>query len=217
MAHRQSPECRSCVQRQLKKTKLCVFFSQGKCHFGSKCDFAHGSHDLVGQPDLTKTSLCEDWLAGRCSIMDGTCRYAHGEEELRITPVYAQAALSRRATNGTALTAKSNLHAAHAGNTKFEKMSHGNSTPEGESELKIICHDNSAFSLEERMSRSAGNSILLPGVKLDHSFHGNCSILINAELKPSPSPKLPFHGVHWAHLVRMQTTYALKVTGHLSL
>ena len=34
----------------LKKTKLCSWFQDGKCGNGAKCDFAHGEHELVAVP-----------------------------------------------------------------------------------------------------------------------------------------------------------------------
>jgi len=188
MALRQSPECRSVVQSQLKKTKLCRFFSKGKCRFGSDCDFAHGTQNLVNAPDLTKTSLCEDWLAGRCSITDGTCRYAHGEQELRMTPQYAQAALSRRATSGMAFMANSNGHATHSGDEELESKPHGSSTPEGESEWEKGSHDDSASPLGEQMSRGVDSLSFSAGVKLNQSLHGNCGTLTDAVLKPNWNP-----------------------------
>jgi len=51
---------------------------------------------LSQAPDLTKTSLCAAFMGGHCPLPSGECHYAHGEEELRITPEFINKKLSRR-------------------------------------------------------------------------------------------------------------------------
>jgi hypothetical protein len=67
----------------LRKTKLCLRFSQGCCAAGADCKFAHSDQELRATVDFYKTSQCSDWAAnGECSRGD-SCRYAHGVNELR--------------------------------------------------------------------------------------------------------------------------------------
>lgn len=37
----------------LKKTKICIFWLDGKCGNGSRCDFAHGENELVSLPNTS--------------------------------------------------------------------------------------------------------------------------------------------------------------------
>lgn len=60
------------------------------------CCFAHCEDELSQAPDLTKTSLCAAFMGGHCPLPSGECHYAHGEEELRITPEFINKKLSRR-------------------------------------------------------------------------------------------------------------------------
>lgn len=66
--------------KDLTKTKLCVYHSQGRCGLGDECQFAHSVTELRNAPNLAKTSLCPRFMAGRCSNQN--CSYAHGEAEL---------------------------------------------------------------------------------------------------------------------------------------
>jgi hypothetical protein len=68
-------------QSILYKTKFCSFFQEGRCRRGKKCGFAHDREELGSQPDLTKTSMCKEWLSGTCNFVK--CRFAHGKHELR--------------------------------------------------------------------------------------------------------------------------------------
>jgi hypothetical protein len=99
--------------KHLRKTRLCVFFQQGVCKHRSKCPFAHGKSELHQAPSLHKTRICPNlhtcsnenctyahsqeelqsdvsfktnmcrWhMQGKCRN-GGTCRFAHGMDELR--------------------------------------------------------------------------------------------------------------------------------------
>ncbi|CAK9021659.1 unnamed protein product [Durusdinium trenchii] len=73
------------LKRQLQKTQLCMFWKRNCCAKGSDCTFAHSVEELKELPDLRRTSLCKQWLKGRCPLSASTCRYAHGEAYLRRT------------------------------------------------------------------------------------------------------------------------------------
>ena len=77
---------RSCLHRQLRKTKFCMYHLQGICHFGDDCAFAHGCNQLQKMPNLHKTRLCTAFASGECN--DAECTFAHSEEELRSTDVF---------------------------------------------------------------------------------------------------------------------------------
>lgn len=70
--------------KDLQKTRMCIYFLEGKCGFGSSCTFAHSSNEVKSVPDLTKTQLCTKFAEGKCT--DKNCTYAHGEAELRDPP-----------------------------------------------------------------------------------------------------------------------------------
>lgn len=66
-----------------KRTRMCVFYLNGKCGHGSSCDFAHGATELQQEPDLHKTRICFRFMKkGVCKAGDD-CKYAHGSQELR--------------------------------------------------------------------------------------------------------------------------------------
>lgn len=77
---------RSCLHKQLRKTKFCMYHLQGICQFGDSCAFAHSCVELQGAPDLRKTRLCKSFVNGVC--YDPECTFAHNEEELRSTDMF---------------------------------------------------------------------------------------------------------------------------------
>lgn len=70
--------------KDLQKTRLCVYNLEGKCGFGSSCSFAHSATEMRGVPNLQKTQLCAKFMEGKCS--DANCTFAHGLEELKDSP-----------------------------------------------------------------------------------------------------------------------------------
>mmetsp|Transcript_13312 Transcript_13312/g.30354 ORF Transcript_13312/g.30354 Transcript_13312/m.30354 type:complete len:360 (-) Transcript_13312:205-1284(-) len=77
---------RTCLQKQLRKTKLCTYHFKGLCQFGEECAFAHAAEEVEESPDLIKTRLCKAFQKGSCTKED--CSFAHGEEELRSTAMF---------------------------------------------------------------------------------------------------------------------------------
>lgn len=47
-----------------KRIQVCSLFLEGRCHYGSKCFFAHSTSELQQQPNLKKTSLCRLYRQG---------------------------------------------------------------------------------------------------------------------------------------------------------
>lgn len=71
------------LDRQMRKTRLCHFYLNGTCKYGSKCTFAHERQELQSAPDLRKTRICKAFQNGNCT--DEMCNFAHGQEDLRAT------------------------------------------------------------------------------------------------------------------------------------
>lgn len=72
-------------RKQFMKTSLCRYHLRIGCNKGANCEFAHGMHELSQPPDLRRTSICKDWLEGKCQASAETCKFAHGKEMLRRT------------------------------------------------------------------------------------------------------------------------------------
>lgn len=72
------------ANKDLQKTRLCVYNLEGKCGYGANCTFAHYSTEIRGVPDLRKTQICAKFMEGKCS--DENCTFAHGQEELKDSP-----------------------------------------------------------------------------------------------------------------------------------
>jgi len=70
--------------KDLQKTKMCVYHVQGKCGYGSDCQFAHCLSEIRKAPNLAKTQLCTAFMSGSCT--KASCTYAHGEAELAQPP-----------------------------------------------------------------------------------------------------------------------------------
>lgn len=62
--------------------RLCANFRQG-CQAGVHCHFAHSLDEVLFHPQLYKTTLCREQCDG------GRCPFAHGQRELRTTPLGA--------------------------------------------------------------------------------------------------------------------------------
>jgi len=101
----------------LTRTALCKFYNRGICPYGVGCRFAHGEHELLPwpeqngtsyicppapteepppRPDLTKTQLCKYYMRGTCPLDSSSCRFAHGEHELRPWQDLGPTATARR-------------------------------------------------------------------------------------------------------------------------
>ncbi|KAI0461290.1 hypothetical protein LJB42_000956 [Komagataella kurtzmanii] len=67
----------------LYKTELCDQFNQkGHCPYGTKCQFAHGTHELksVKRPSNWKTKPCANWTKfGKCRYGKRCC-FKHGDD-----------------------------------------------------------------------------------------------------------------------------------------
>jgi hypothetical protein len=66
----------------LYKTKMCKFYTEGKCTRGDSCLFAHNEHELKPLPDFRFTKVCPLLIStGECNHPG--CKYAHGKIDLR--------------------------------------------------------------------------------------------------------------------------------------
>jgi hypothetical protein len=86
------------------KTAICRNWLNGRCEFGTNCFFAHGHAErVINEEKLPrdsmescqhsavrdakyKTTMCHNWLNGQCDF-GRSCSFAHGQGELRPTPV----------------------------------------------------------------------------------------------------------------------------------
>ena len=70
----------SVTKNVLYRTVMCkTFMSTGNCHYGAKCQFAHGPEELrcISRHPLYKTSPCKTFdLTGHCPY-GSRCRYLH--------------------------------------------------------------------------------------------------------------------------------------------
>jgi len=71
------------LSANLEHTALCSFFAMGKCLRGKECKFAHDMSQIKPKPDLTRTSLCHDFMRKGSCKSGNKCKYAHGEAQLR--------------------------------------------------------------------------------------------------------------------------------------
>merc|ERR1740138_986831 len=72
------------ANKDLQKTKLCIYHLEGKCGLGTACSFTHSASEIKNAPDLRKTQLCVKFAEGKCT--NKNCSYAHGEAELKDPP-----------------------------------------------------------------------------------------------------------------------------------
>lgn len=79
------------LNRELRKTRFCMYHLQGACRYGSQCTFAHTVAEMHQPPDLSRTHLCEAFAKGQCN--DSNCTFAHGEEELRSSEMFYKTSL----------------------------------------------------------------------------------------------------------------------------
>jgi len=70
------------------KTKICPWFSKGKCTYGRACSFAHTLEELRPQPNLYKIRMCPTLINTGSCTQQLNCRYAHNVSELQRTPWY---------------------------------------------------------------------------------------------------------------------------------
>lgn len=70
------------ARNNLYKTELCKhFMDTGACRYGSKCQFAHGEHELRGvlRHPKYKTTRCKAFVStGKC-MYGNRCRFIHGD------------------------------------------------------------------------------------------------------------------------------------------
>jgi hypothetical protein len=91
----------------LTKTKLCPAMDDGgQCSKMSTCPYAHNLSELRATPMLYRTVLCSWWRKGQCEFGD-SCRFAHGEEQLRDTSSSASLSPRLRAMASPAISSSS--------------------------------------------------------------------------------------------------------------
>ncbi|OEH77985.1 hypothetical protein cyc_00419 [Cyclospora cayetanensis] len=99
-------------KQQFYKTKMCPWFSRGRCDRGTSCQFAHNAMELRATPDLRRTSLCPRLKQlGRCVNRD--CSYAHQPQELRATGEVYKTALCVKWQLGRCAVGNLCRHALH--------------------------------------------------------------------------------------------------------
>jgi len=77
---------RSSLKDEMKKTKICYFFQNGRCKYGSQCSFAHSSDELQSVPEMSKMVYCTAFKQGICK--DRHCKYAHGNHDVKAAQTF---------------------------------------------------------------------------------------------------------------------------------
>jgi len=88
-------------RQQFLKTRVCRYHTWGSCWNGDACRFAHRTDELQSGPDLTKTSMCTEWMNGSCPLEARDCPYAHGTDELRCTDIFFKTGICKSFMAGT--------------------------------------------------------------------------------------------------------------------
>ena len=69
---------------QLAKTRLCLFYQDGRCKYGAECTYAHTVDEVRKAPEeLRKTKFCELFMDPSLGCVDPDCNFAHDVVELR--------------------------------------------------------------------------------------------------------------------------------------
>ena len=85
----------------LTKTKLCPTVElDGTCNSMSECPYAHTLLELRATPMLFRTVMCSWWKKGQCEFGD-SCRFAHGDTELRESSSVADSSPTHQAAVNT--------------------------------------------------------------------------------------------------------------------
>ncbi|KAH3901988.1 uncharacterized protein SCODWIG_03420 [Saccharomycodes ludwigii] len=105
------------VNKSLYKTELCeTFTTTGDCKYGSKCQFAHGLHELKIKEINGKnyrTKPCHNWKKYGVCPYGNRCVFKHGDND--DIKVYLQAGTIKVEKDGSATTRKkSNISTKYA-------------------------------------------------------------------------------------------------------
>lgn len=92
---------------QYRKTRVCPWYTSGRCMMGDHCNYAHSQSELRVRPDLTRTRMCPKME----SCTDPSCRFAHGSEELRATGAFFRTKLCKFWQKGSC---PAGVHCRHA-------------------------------------------------------------------------------------------------------
>jgi len=155
---------RTCLQTQLRKTKLCMYFLRGACQYGRECAFAHTVSELQATPDLRKTRLCVDFVEGRGCTND-ECSFAHGEAELRSTDLFYKKSLciwheKGRCRNGD------QCRFAHGLEELYEHLGVSPpAAPECAQQAAVLGRENRAHGAQEPVARAVPAMLTGSGVR----------------------------------------------------
>lgn len=70
------------------KTELCRNWEEGRCEYGEKCAFAHGSCELRPKTHVTsayKTKNCKQFFEQGYCIYGARCQFKHSDEQGTVT------------------------------------------------------------------------------------------------------------------------------------
>lgn len=104
------------------KTELCrSWHESGTCRYGSKCQFAHGTHELrpVMRHPKYKTEPCRSWVETRTCPYGRRCRFIHSE-----IPPSSQHGTNNGSSHHSNNGGNSNQH--HASNNSHHMSHHHN-------------------------------------------------------------------------------------------
>eukprot|EP00002_Diphylleia_rotans_P026508 TRINITY_DN528_c1_g2_i1.p1 TRINITY_DN528_c1_g2~~TRINITY_DN528_c1_g2_i1.p1 ORF type:complete len:397 (-),score=71.92 TRINITY_DN528_c1_g2_i1:346-1536(-) len=77
---KKTPHLNTLLNNELYKTEMCRSFEEtGSCRYGSRCQFAHGIHDLrvVERHPRYKTDICKTFIEKGFCAYGKRCRFSH--------------------------------------------------------------------------------------------------------------------------------------------
>lgn len=86
MPERQIDDSRT--RQQKYKSEICKYWENGKCPYGARCIYAHGSRDQRNpflRRRLYKTKNCVSWALQNCCPYGAKCQFQHPVNDIDLS------------------------------------------------------------------------------------------------------------------------------------